>query len=142
MFDEPIRSFREEYEFLSNPYKCRVLFNGIWYPSSEHAYQASKTVITSIRKNMAKIRGWRDVKRRGNKVQLRRHWEEKKDHFMYRIVKAKFKQNKDLLIKLIATGEAHLEEGNDWGDTYWGTVNGQGQNCLGTILMRVREELQ
>ena len=51
-------------------------------------------------------------------------------------------QNAELRIKLLETGNEHLEEGNTWGDRIWGTVNGVGQNRLGKILMRVREELK
>ena len=57
---------------------------------------------------------------------------------MYEIVLAKFTQNPDLKEKLLATGDEHLEEGNTWGDTTWGTVNGIGENRLGIILMKVR----
>lgn len=35
-----------------------------------------------------------------------------------------------------------LIEGNDWGDTFWGMVDGEGENNLGKILMRVREEIK
>lgn len=55
------------------------------------------------------------------------------------IVLAKFEQNENLKEKLINTGDAYLEEGNDWGDKIWGTVNGNGSNLLGQILMRIRE---
>lgn len=61
---------------------------------------------------------------------------------MYEICKAKFTQNGDLKEKLLATGNDILEEGNTWGDRVWGTVNGVGENRLGKILMRVREELR
>ena len=61
---------------------------------------------------------------------------------MYEIVLAKFTQNPDLKKKLLATGDEHLEEGNTWGDTIWGTVDGVGENRLGKILMRVRDELK
>ena len=67
--------------------------------------------------------------------------EEVKDKVMYEIVLAKFTQNPDLKEKLLATGDEHLEEGNTWGDTIWGTVDGVGENRLGKILMRVRDEL-
>ena len=46
---------------------------------------------------------------------------------------------------LLATGSAELQEGNDWGDVYWGVcppLSGRGQNYLGRILMKVRAELR
>lgn len=44
--------------------------------------------------------------------------------------------------KLLATRDRMLIEGNDWGDTFWGMVDGEGENNLGKILMRVREEIK
>ena len=82
------------------------------------------------------------AKRKGRHVQLRHDWEQIKFTVMYEIVKAKFTKNEDLKIKLLATKDEYLEEGNTWGDKIWGTVNGKGQNNLGKILMRVREELK
>jgi len=63
---------------------------------------------------------------------------------MEEIVRAKFTQNECLREMLLATGDAVLEEGNTWNDTFWGVhlKNGQGQNHLGRILMKVREELR
>ena len=61
---------------------------------------------------------------------------------MKEIVRAKFEQHPELTEKLLATGDTYLEEGNTWGDRIWGTVNGQGANNLGRILMEVREELK
>ncbi|MGM9936950.1 MAG: NADAR domain-containing protein [Candidatus Ornithomonoglobus sp.] len=61
-----------------------------------------------------------------------------------KIVKAKFEQNPELAQKLLAAGEQGLIEGNKWRDTYW-DVNmktGIGEDHLGKILMRVREELK
>ena len=75
-------------------------------------------------------------------MQLRHDWEKVKFDIMYEICKAKFSQNAELKDKLLATGDEYLEEGNTWGDRIWGTVNGKGQNNLGKILMRVREELR
>ena len=61
---------------------------------------------------------------------------------MYNICKAKFTQNETLKTKLLKTGDAMLIEGNTWGDKIWGQVNGVGENNLGKILMRIREELK
>ena len=55
----------------------------------------------------------------------------------------KFTQNEDLKQLLLATGDLGLEEGNTWHDTFWGVdaKTREGENHLGRILMRVREEL-
>ena len=83
-----------------------------------------------------------EAKRTGRKVKLRPDWEDVKINEMRNIVRAKFSQNPELAEKLIQTGDAHLEEGNTWGDRTWGTVNGSGQNLLGKILMEIRETLK
>ena len=57
-------------------------------------------------------------------------------------MKQKFTKHKDLKEKLLATGDAYLEETNHWHDTFWGVCKGKGQNHLGKILMEVREELK
>jgi len=41
--------------------------------------------------------------------------------------------------KLEATAGAVLVEGNAWGDRFWGSVEGSGQNWLGRLLMEIRE---
>lgn len=82
------------------------------------------------------------AKRKGRNVQLRNDWEEVKEQYMYEIVLAKFKQNRDLKKRLLATGTSELIEGNTWGDVIWGMCKGQGENKLGKILMRIRNELK
>lgn len=136
--NEPILSFRSKYYFLSNFYMAQVTYNGITYCNNEAAFQAQKDLSRSEEfKELAP----NDAKRLGRRVNLRPDWEDVKLDIMYGIVKAKFEQNPELSAKLIATGDTHLEEGNTWGDRTWGTVDGNGNNLLGLILMKVREEL-
>ena len=61
---------------------------------------------------------------------------------MKELVLQKFSTNAELKDFLLETGEAHLIEGNGWGDTFWGVSGGKGENHLGKILMEVRQELQ
>lgn len=64
---------------------------------------------------------------------------------MYSLVWKKFHNNPELKALLLATGDAQLEEGNAWGDVYWGISpvgSGQGENHLGRILMKVRDSFQ
>ena len=77
-------------------------------------------------------------------MQLRADWEDVKLSIMEDIVRAKFTQNEDLKQLLLATGDLVLEEGNTWHDTFWGVdvKTQEGENHLGRILMRVRQELR
>jgi hypothetical protein len=40
--------------------------------------------------------------------------------------------------KLLATEYVELIEGNNWGDTFFGVCNGEGENWLGRLLMNLR----
>lgn len=66
-------------------------------------------------------------------MQLRSDWERVKLMYMYEICMCKFMQNPTLCKALLATGNCHLVEGNNWGDYFWGSVNGHGENHLGRI---------
>ncbi len=134
-----IRSFTGEYFFLSNFYECSVTFDGITYSNSEAAFQAQKCASPEDRVRFSDLSS-SEAKHLGRKINLRKDWEQVKVSLMKEIVEAKFTQHPDLLQKLLDTSPAYLEEGNDWGDRIWGTVNGQGSNLLGNILMQVREK--
>ena len=136
-----INSFRDKYFFLSNFYEASITYNGLTYRNNEAAFQAQKCINPEDRETFTNLKPL-EAKRKGRKVALRRDWEQVKISIMADIVKAKFEQNKDLAQWLLDTGNVYLEEGNDWGDRIWGTVNGQGANNLGKILMNVREELK
>ena len=76
-------------------------------------------------------------------MKLRPDWESVRLSVMARVVGAKFMQNPNLAVRLVATGMMPLVEGNIWGDTFWGVDarTGNGENHLGKILMNVREDL-
>lgn len=135
-----INSFRNEYYFLSNFYISPVTYKGVTYSNNESAFQSAKTLNKEIRK-LFETTTPNEAKKLGRVVSLRPDWDRVKYRIMYEIVLAKFTQNKELKEKLLSTGSLYLEEGNTWGDTIWGTVKGKGDNYLGKILMRVREEL-
>lgn len=134
-----INKFRGKYYFLSNFYETPVTWNGLTYLNNEAAFQSAKTF--SDRECFTNLDP-SSAKKLGRKVQLRSDWENVKDDVMYEICKAKFSQNTELKKRLLSTDNEHLEEGNTWGDKIWGTVNGIGENRLGKILMRIREELR
>lgn len=136
-----ITNFRGQYFFLSNFYQVDVEYDGLTFKNNEAAFQAMKVLDRGKRAEFTSCDP-SFAKRKGRRVRIRRDWEEVKDQLMYEICLSKFSQHEHLKEKLLKTGNAELIEGNNWGDTYWGVCQGRGQNKLGKILMRVREELK
>jgi len=141
MTNSKINSFSGEFSFLSNFYECLITLDGKEYSSTEHAFQAAKTLLEKERSKIRKADTPGKAKRLGKLVKLRKDWESVKVGVMRELVLQKFTRHQDLREKLLATGDAELIEGNTWGDRYWGTVDGQGKNWLGKILMEVRKQL-
>lgn len=142
---DAILEFKGEFAFLSNFAKAELVWDNMLWPTSEHAYQAAKTLDRQSRLNIAALATPAQTKRAGKTLVLRPDWDEVKYGIMKEIVWAKFTQNPDLRAKLLATGDAHLEEGNHHHDNIWGVCppgSGNGKNWLGVVLMEVRKELQ
>jgi N-glycosidase YbiA len=134
-----INRFNDQYHFLSNFYIHKIEYEGIKYPSNEHAYQASKSLSEDIRIEISKLSTPGQAKRIGNSIKLRDNWDQIKYDIMKEIIDIKF-QDFDLMLKLQNTGDEELVEGNYWGDIIWGVCNGIGSNWLGKILMEIREQ--
>jgi ribA/ribD-fused uncharacterized protein len=141
-----ITEFQGDYRFLSNFYPATVEFEGITYPSVEHAYQAAKTLDMNQRRRIAAIPEPADAKKAGRALNPQRpDWDKVKFLVMEECVRYKFAHDLKLRAKLLATGSAILEEGNNWNDRIWGICppnSDNGENHLGKILMRVRAELR
>ncbi len=136
----PIEGFFGEYRFLSNFHMAPITWEGVTYPSTEHAYQAAKSLNVQERKRIAALETPKEARRAGQNVKLRPDWDRVKLHIMTELTRLKF-QHSDLRERLLATGDAYLEETNWWRDRYWGVCEGSGQNQLGKLLMRVRDEI-
>ena len=158
-----IKGFDGEYAFLSNFYEQQVdveipVFDAtnnvvrlktFTFPTSEHAFHAFKVFKNWLRPQIEEIPEFEKfaqyatpgkAKRAGRKLPLNvEYWDSVKDNVMKYILVEKFKVA-PLKNKLLATGDAYLEETNTWHDTYWGVCEGEGKNKLGRLLMEVREE--
>lgn len=137
-----IGNFDGKYAFLSNFYPSSVTDeDDITYPTVEHYFQAMKTLDKAQRFNMAIQSTPGKAKRLGRKCNLRPDWESIKDSIIENALRKKFS---DPILKkaLLDTGDEYLEEGNTWGDQYWGVCNGTGKNKLGKLLMKLREEFK
>jgi len=142
-----IDSFRKPYGWLSNFSKAEITFDGITYPTLEHAFQAAKTDNIEDKVKIAAIGNPVVVKRMGKKVKMREDWNVIRLDVMRMLVDLKF-QDETLSEKLIETGDAMLVEGNHWHDNYWGACScercssKERDNYLGMILMEKREQLK
>lgn len=72
-------------------------------------------------------------------AKMRDDWDAVKPNIIFNILLNKFNRNRDLLEKLLATGDAKLIEDSPY-DYYWGIgKDGSGRNVLGQLLGKVRE---
>lgn len=137
-----IEEFTKEFRFLSNFWIAPVELEGKIYMSVEHAYQAAKTTNPAEREMIRRASEPAMARTYGRKsVKLRPDWEKVKMTVMEDLLRQKF-AHPDLRACLLATGDVKLIEGNWWGDTFWGVCKGLGQNHLGKLLMKIRQELQ
>lgn len=135
-----IHGFFFDYRPLSNFHIEPFTWNQIVWNCSENPYQAAKTD-RSEWSHFASLTpaGAREL---GQKVHLRKDWEQVKIEVMTEILQAKYAQCPIAKKCLIDSGKAHLEEVTWWKDLFWGTYKGHGRNELGKILMTIRTQLQ
>lgn len=137
----PITEFSGRNRFLSNFYPAEITLDDVTYRTLEHAYQAAKTLRRDEREKIRACKTPGQAKRAGQRVTMRENWERIKVGIMERLLIQKF-SHPDLRAALLATGNAELIEGNDWGDTFWGVCDGEGQNWLGRLIMKVRASIR
>lgn len=123
-----------------------IVLDGKEWPATEHYFQAHKFTDPHLQETVRQLSTPRECYEfvRKPEVQhlIRRDWPQIKENVMYRAVKAKFTQHSVLRNMLLQTGDALLVE-HTTSDNFWGDGgDGRGQNKLGLILMRVREELR
>lgn len=138
--DGEIKGFFGPYSFLSNFYPASLYYEGLYYPSAEHAYQAAKSLDEAERKAVLRMTA-AGAKSWGQKVALRSDWEDIKYEVMCSIVFEKYYRNPHLRKLLLNTESKYLEETNHWRDSIWGVnyKTGVGKNWLGKISTRTRE---
>lgn len=135
-YDGEISGFRGDNFFLSNFYESDVTVDGITYRNAEAAFQAQKCANPNDRLKFVSLDG-KSARRLGRTVTLIDNWDSVRVDAMRKVISAKF-ADPELRTKLRNTGNKRLVEANNWGDRFWGAVNGDGRNTLGQILMDER----
>jgi ribA/ribD-fused uncharacterized protein len=137
-------STKDAYGAFSNFSAHSIEMDGLRWPTTEHYFQAQKFEDAAYRERIRMANSPMIAAKlgRSRKVPLRSDWEQVKDEVMYRAVLKKFQTHPQIRELLLSTGDAEIVE-KTTNDYYWGCgTNGTGQNMLGKILMRVREELR
>ncbi len=143
-----ILGFKGKYSYLSNMHIVGVSFRHkfnstfVFANSSEHIYQAYKAKYAEDFEKVINASNPYEAKKLGRNIEMDKAFDKNKLQIMERIIRAKFSQNDTLKKALLETGSQYIEETNNWNDIYWGVCKGVGQNHLGKIIMKIREELR
>ncbi len=142
---------------LSQWYPCEFIVNGVTYHTTEQYMMAQKALLFQDDETYNKIMGAthpQEYKALGRLVKNfdEEIWNKHKEEIVFQGNMAKFSQNEDLKTFLLSTGNQILVEASPY-DRVWGVRlakdnpdilnpnNWRGENLLGKVLMRTREEL-
>lgn len=141
-----ITKFRGDYFFLSNFYPVNIEYEGDVYPTAEHAFQAAKCENIADRDKVRKAKSPGGAKSIGRRVQMKKDWDSERVTAMEEILRIKF-ENPKMKLLLKNTGDQELVENNGWHDRFWGVCTcskhkNSGENTLGKILMKIRNDIE
>lgn len=147
--------YEQDFYVLSNFSAFNLSWNGIVFPTLEHAYHWEKFNVAPefVRGYHVQVQGrirsaasaheafkigqdeqWRPYRRQD--------WDAAKVGIMGALIRAKASQHEYVRRKLLATGGRELIE-NSWRDDFWGWgPDRNGKNMLGHLWMQVRDELR
>ncbi|MEO5927951.1 MAG: NADAR family protein [Patescibacteria group bacterium] len=137
---------RDTYGYLSNFSSHGVEFEGVYWPTVEHFFQAAKFegMDAEYQRLILRTKTPKDAAElgRSRRHPIRTDWESVKEEVMLRALRKKFETHLAIREQLLATGDEELVEASPM-DFYWGVGNdGSGQNRLGILLMQVRSDLR
>lgn len=135
-----IEEFQGDYRWLSNFWPCNIPLGS----TVEHVYQASKFAELEIRVLILRAETPAKAKKLSQQYSISMtDFHKKKVVIMSRLLKIKFcpKMNPELHQLLMDTKGLYIQEGNRWGDAFWGVDlrTGVGQNVLGNLIMNIRD---
>lgn len=145
-FDEFIGFYPREWFVLDNFSSFGIDYKGYRYPTVEHAYQSLKFE-TSCPELAARIRDARSAHEAQKlayacKNEVREDWEDIKVAVMMDLLRTKLVQNPYVAKKLLQTKDYLICEDSPK-DAFWGIgFNRDGQNQLGKLYMKLRDEWQ
>lgn len=140
---ESINFVESRWHYLSPFSAHEVEIDGVTYKTAEHAYQALRMVSEAqaeVRIATSPLEAWRIAQRLKKENMLDEGID--KDELMEKIFRAKLLQHPDIEEILLESGDRELLKIYDT-DYYWGTgADGSGQNKMGKLWMKLRNELR
>jgi hypothetical protein len=142
----------QPYGIFSQWFKCSFVWKDIKFSSAEQFMMYRKAMLfndTKIAQNILSIDDQRLIKKLGKEVKNfdSKIWDQNKLEIVYTGNYLKFTQNPDFKERLLGTGDAIICEASPY-DAIWGIGTEdvksvwKGQNLLGKILMKLRNDLR
>jgi N-glycosidase YbiA len=139
----PITFYTPEFYVFNNFSAHAIEFGNKLYPTAEHAYQAAKCTDPKGKEEIRHARSPILAKRLANETYRAArdpNWSHKKLAVVEEILRAKLAQHAEAREALRNSGDEEIIEDSPT-DYFWGAgADGSGQNMLGKIWMRIREE--
>ena len=144
--DEVIGFYPREFYPFDNFSSFKVEWNGYLFSSVEEAYQAAsfmgsdEELVEKIKKSHSADEAQRIAY--ANRDKRREDWDDVKISIMEELLRLKIEQNPYVKKKLLQTEDYMIVEDSPK-DDFWGWgPNRNGQNNLGKLWMKLREELK
>lgn len=144
--DEVIGFYPREFYPFDNFSSFKVEWNGYLFASVEEAYQAAsfmgsdEKLVEKIKKSHSADEAQRIAY--ANRDKRREDWDDVKISIMEELLRLKIEQNPYVKKKLLQTEDYMIVEDSPK-DDFWGWgPNRNGQNNLGKLWMKLREELK
>jgi len=116
--------------------------DGIWWPTSEHYYQAMKSPMEEEQQYIRESANGYEAKKRGKEINTTTDWDQRRLDVMKKALSYKFAKGTEAAGLLQDTSIDYLVEYAPWGDTFWGiNKDKQGHNHLGRLLMEQRDTI-
>ena len=130
--------------YVFNNFSAHAIdFRGKLYPTCEHAYQAAKCTDPQGQEAIRNARSPLQAKRLANdtfRAARDPDWANKKVAVVEEILRAKLAQHPEAQEALRESGDKEIVEDSPT-DYFWGAgSDGSGQNMLGKIWMKIRDE--
>jgi ribA/ribD-fused uncharacterized protein len=135
-----INQFIGKYAFLNNFYPSSIWIEGKQYKTVEHAYNSFKVLDEELAERIRLATTPLVAKKLSKGVLMQPRWLEDRIKIMEKLIRLKF-ESPFLADELQKTYPSQLIWENRVGERFWGVHKNVGENHLGIILMKIRNEI-